>query len=480
VSETRKVRLIYLLIGVIFFLYVLIRAVKVGATYDEIVTLQDFCPLSAFDIFFRARPIANNHVLNTLLIKLFFWLGNDSLFIARLPNLLAFISYLYWSYKIAFKNLPRATGLGCFALLNCNPFLLDFFGLARGYGLALSFMMAALYFGLENIKQFSLSSLYKSLSIGALAVLSLFSMVYFWVALALSLNLMTRFKEDTNPKIKSIRHTVLIGAVLGLSISIPVGRLIIHNSLTYGGERNIYYDTLLSLTQYTLYNPESRTLAFKALSILVIIFIAVTATSYLVKEKSPPLRTLLLVIPALCTLLITAAHYLAGIRYPIDRAGLFFYPLLILPFCFCLKPYLNYVRICVLTVTILVFSINLISNANIYKCALWDFDSHTVQILDKINNLGRKEHRTLRLQHDPVFNRSISYYIQKKEYRFIKTFSAPCDKILSPNMDYYLSRNEVLNCSNDKASTNRSEPSQSRLEIVVKFPKEHVFLFKST
>jgi len=391
VLEIRKVRLVYLIIGVSFFLYVLIRTVKVGATYDEIVTLQDFCPLPVFDILFRANPIANNHILNTLLIKLFFTLGNDSLFVARLPNLLAFIPYLYWGYKLSFKNLPQATGLGCFILLHSNPFLLDFFGLARGYGLSLSFMMAALYFGIENTKNYSASNLYRSLGLGSISVLSLFSMIYFWASLAIALTLMVHFKEDKNTLKKSIRHTTLIGTGLLICISIPVSRLIIHDGLTYGGETNIYNDTFLSLVQYTLYNPESHSLVLESLSVLVIIFLAITSASYLVKEKGPPLRTFLLIIPVLCALLITASHYLAGIRYPIDRVALFFYPLLIIAFCFCLKFYLNYVRILILTAIIIGASINLFFNANTYKCALSDFDAHASEILDKINSQGRHE-----------------------------------------------------------------------------------------
>jgi len=478
VLENRKVRLIYLLIGLSFFLYVLSRAVKVGATYDEIVTLQDFCPLPLFDILFRARPIANNHILNTLLIKLFFSLGNDSLFIARLPNLLAFISYLYWSYKIAFKHLPKATGVGCFILLNCNPFLLDFFSLARGYGLALSFMMAALYFGLENTKNFSISNIYKSLGLGALSVLSLFSMIYFWASLAVALSLMVRFGKDNNTLKKSIMHSVSIGFGLLISISIPLSRLIIHNGLTYGGEKNIYNDTLLSLVQYTLYNPDSQSLAWKALSALVIVFIAVTSTSYLVREKDAPLRTFLLLIPILCALVIIAAHYLVGIRYPIDRIGLFFYPLLILPFCFCLKPFLNYVRISVLTAVTFGFSLNLFSHANTYKCILWDFDSHTREVLDEVNSRSRKENSILSLQHDSIFDKSISYYTQKGDYPFIKTVSAPPDEAMSPRVDYYMSRNEILNFAKNGGSHD-SRLALNKVEIIMKYSKEHVFLFKN-
>jgi len=142
--------------------------------------MQGARDLSFLEILSEGHPTANNHVLNSLLIKALFSLGASSLAIIRLPNVLSFILYLYWGYKISVGKLSPVLGLGCFTLLICNPFLLDFFGLARGYGLSLGFMMGSLYFGAEFFESRSTSSLIKALLLASLSVLSVFSMIYFW------------------------------------------------------------------------------------------------------------------------------------------------------------------------------------------------------------------------------------------------------------------------------------------------------------
>src|SRR5690349_20945978 len=89
------------LLSIFVFLYVLYRAVHVGITYDEAWTLKSFVPLGPMHIINYSPSDANNHILNTLLIKLFYFIEPTAIFFSRLPTVLAFILYLYSSYKIS-------------------------------------------------------------------------------------------------------------------------------------------------------------------------------------------------------------------------------------------------------------------------------------------------------------------------------------------------------------------------------------------
>ena len=76
----------------------------------------------------------------------FFVFGNHSLFIARLPNIIAFVVYAYFAYRFADHLLYFFSGMALFILLLFNPFVLEFFSLARGYGLAMAFELGSLFY----------------------------------------------------------------------------------------------------------------------------------------------------------------------------------------------------------------------------------------------------------------------------------------------------------------------------------------------
>lgn len=167
----KTIQLVYLIIGILAFMYVLCRALKIGVTYDEVWTIKGFVSQNFISILNYSPCDANNHIVNTLLIKLFFLFGNHSLFIARLPNVIAFIMYIIFSYKIADEYLSSFIGICLFSLLILNPFVLDFFSIARGYGLSLGFLMVSIYNFITYFSVKNPNNIIISLVFGAVAVL---------------------------------------------------------------------------------------------------------------------------------------------------------------------------------------------------------------------------------------------------------------------------------------------------------------------
>lgn len=181
------------------FLYVLVRAVTVDITYDEAWTIRYFVRLDAMHILNCTPCNANNHIANTLLIKLLFGYGQGSVFLARLPNVLAFVLYLYFAFRIAGRFLSGFVPVAALLLLILNPFLLDFFSIARGYGLSLAFEMASLYFLLSFVSRKTGKHALWSLLFGGAAVICNFTLLNYWLVLLLVINLLT-FAE------KQVRH----------------------------------------------------------------------------------------------------------------------------------------------------------------------------------------------------------------------------------------------------------------------------------
>lgn len=126
------------------------RAASLSMTHDEASTFLSHASSPFFDILFSPDNFrdANNHVLNTLSVKFFTGLfGSDNEFFVRFGSVLGHLIYLLFSWRlvrlVSTKPMARLAG---FVLLNVNLYMLDFFSLARGYGLSLGFMMVAIFY----------------------------------------------------------------------------------------------------------------------------------------------------------------------------------------------------------------------------------------------------------------------------------------------------------------------------------------------
>jgi len=368
----------------------------------------------------ESHPTANNHVLNTLLIKVLFLLGVSSLAIVRLPNALAFIFYMYWAYRINSKWLSPFVGLSCFALLMCNPFLLDFFGLARGYGISLGFMMGALYFGAEFFESRSMLSLIRALLLASLSVLSIFSMIYFWSGLAATLTLACVLKRDWSGLKKSLLCCLIIGLALFGCIAVPVFRLRESGSLYYGGDNSFYADTLVSLARYSLYSLNITSFVYLVLNFCLGSVLLISVSAYFKRRTFGSLKTVFLGVGIISVALLILAHHLAGVLYPINRVGLFLYPLFVFSLCFCLNDLNRYARAAILSLILMSFTINFIAKGDFYRTALWSFDAHTEEILNQLNEIGKQKGAVVFFACTPVIYPSVNYYAARSTYDFLK------------------------------------------------------------
>ncbi|MFT7344594.1 MAG: putative membrane protein, partial [Lentimonas sp.] len=122
----------------VVFSYVIYRAYTLSFTHDE--SLSYFINHGWVDI----QNTANNHWLNTWLMKVFEGVFGSSEFALRLPNVLAFIPYFL---GVIWFSRQMNNGLFVFGFLSLfllNPFLIEYFSLARGYGISLGFTMISL------------------------------------------------------------------------------------------------------------------------------------------------------------------------------------------------------------------------------------------------------------------------------------------------------------------------------------------------
>lgn len=133
-------------LSLLVFLIAIIRAAATEITYDESFTYLNYVrhlhAEGLGDLFVSSQT--NNHLLNTLAIWVIQVVSGSyyNEFLIRLPNLVVYGLYLgLVLYLLARQKIP----IWMFALLVFQVHLHEFFGLARGYGMATGILLYALY-----------------------------------------------------------------------------------------------------------------------------------------------------------------------------------------------------------------------------------------------------------------------------------------------------------------------------------------------
>ncbi len=253
-------------ISFFFFAFEVVRAARAALTADEAATCLVYIDSNFQTIFNFAS--ANNHFLNTLLTKIISALAGNSEFVLRIPNLLGYGVYLFFSFLVLDRFVREKIIVVCgYLLLNLNPYVLDFFSLCRGYGLSLGLMTAALFFFLSfldrSVQRQPRGSrpLKLSLAAASLAVLANFnllnvylSLVAFAMALFVILNLREGSTRSPNPAEVSRpqKHKMLYSGIALTAILFNL--LVMSNDLAR--QRKLFASMEVKITGLT---PEDRT-----------------------------------------------------------------------------------------------------------------------------------------------------------------------------------------------------------------------------
>src|SRR5206468_2416472 len=128
----------------------------------------------------------------------------------------SYILFLFFSVKMFSRFESPLLCITSFLILNLNPFLLDFFSLARGYGISIAMMMASLFFlycYCQKKSDFT-NALY-SLVFGALATLAHLTLLNYFFALSAILVALIFFQDkEKYLKLKTAGFISVISVVV--------------------------------------------------------------------------------------------------------------------------------------------------------------------------------------------------------------------------------------------------------------------------
>jgi hypothetical protein len=425
------------------------RAATVPFTHDESLSFAIF----SWDP--RWRATANNHLLNTALMQWCSTLFGNSEISLRLPNLLAHGAYLLASLALVKRVQDAALQITGFVLFNLNLFLLDFFSLARGYGLALAFEMLSLYLLVrayeENRPRGFQKHFYLSASAGALAVLSNFTFLNYYLPLLLAFAWL--MLTDASLRQFSRSHIAATLAVLsanGVFLTLILSKIFALKrigQLYLGGHVSFISDTVQSLVRCSLYSIVYSQATAKAIfAILVVLFLVllllgVCQLSFF--RKGSAFGVLLMMLAAAVALPILQ-HHLFHTLFPVERAALYYLPLYAVVLLYGLhsltrvesRRWKRFVILTLATATAVTLSWHFLHGFNVHTSYTWWQDSHNYDVLEIISR--DREHnfpgRTVNLRTSWIVEPSLNFYRVTHHYTWLKRMTR--EPITRTDADY--------------------------------------------
>jgi hypothetical protein len=395
-SGENVARVLTFLLAIALVVLNIIRVINVPITHDEAWTYNEFISASYRNILICNPITANNHILNSLLAKFFTGIfQSNSLLIIRLPNLLALCAYITSGYLLLRRLCKNEWWvLAGLLLLNLNPFLFDFWGLCRGYGLAIGLMMTAIYFFLRYDMDAKPRDLFISLLFAGLATLSNFSILNFYLALVGVIALQALVASAPQRKSKIIWASsaiIFCSLLLYIMIVQPIIELRQTGELYFGGAEGFVPDTIKSVVAESLYTNKAQAAVtlIAIMAIVSVLLATVIASIQAFKSRVTAITLrhlyimLLLLIPVLSTIL---QFRLLGTLLLIERTALFFYPLFILVIIIALFS-IRQVKLlptALLLLLVVAFCYNFARHINISYSRTWEYDRYDKLVVDRM------------------------------------------------------------------------------------------------
>jgi hypothetical protein len=324
---------VLLLIIVAFIGY---KAATISFTWDEAASYLFYVQFNTWLPNQGSLLDANNHLLNSFFMILENTYLPKSIFFLRVHSLFAFLIYAGAAFSISKGLVKNGNVFIPFCIFILHPYLIDFFSLARGYALGLSFELLALAGLLSFINNANKYFPTIIALVLCLATLGNFSMLNFQLA---ALGVTTLFclllffqkKWTLSKLLKALIPGWIVSGIFFYWILPVLFSLKENGNLYFGGSNGFWKDTVTSLIHNLSYNaiwdePLEILLKIITISTFMIVPFWLIAKKKLMHEDS---WKKLFAVYILLSLMISSTivqHYYLGTLYLIERTALLFLP----------------------------------------------------------------------------------------------------------------------------------------------------------
>jgi hypothetical protein len=408
----------------ILFLIILFKVFHVPVTTDEVPTAFFYSTFSFWDIMMFPDNWPNNHILNTMLAKCCIMLFGKEQWVIRLPNFLIFVLYAFGVFKILKLTVKQDSWYFLPAsFLFVNPYLLDFFGLCRGYGISTTMVALTVVLIMTGYIKKKPVWVWLSLLTSVLASYANFTVLVFWAATVIMVWLY--FVLETNGRLKKLAKPTLIIFFISIAylalILVPILKMQNTDQFKYWTSRGFYDDTIISLIHEWRYNSKilsaihsNYIVAFILVILLVNIIFMIL---YLKKEKfsvhffhQPAfIATTLLLLSVMINILQTLILETPNLK---GRTALFFYPLfatatvVVIGLLPKLKKTWLIKTIAITAMVILVA--NLSHRLSLNSVREWSYDQNTLQVTEYLKE--KYKGTPVSLKTNWIFHPSFYFY----------------------------------------------------------------------
>ncbi len=405
---------IFFFLALGLLIYTSYRATHLSITCDEASTYFSHVPNSIFKCFFSnfCWMDANNHLFNTFLMQGSIGMFGVSEFTLRLPNLLGHFIYLIFSISIVIRySKDFWIALVGFCFLNLNPFLIEFFSLARGYGLGVGMMMMSIYFLLRWIEN-GIFRMGIYCYVGSiLAVLSNFVFLNYWASLSgvfVFFILEKYFLRNNKSKMKfdfsNFTIPIVSAIVLFFLLKTPIEHLSSKGEFVYGVDSlsQSFVDLVkLSVMSQGYIHPYT-TNVFVLFSLVLLSFSTVCGVFCFFKKNGTTFSKVHFCVVGLMILILMSTvvqHFLLDVKYLQGRKAVMLLPVFGLAayvgFEFFFQK-INHKSVIVIALLLIVFSCNhFYRTFDLKETVEWKYDAYTkemVNYLDEILPQNKKSH----------------------------------------------------------------------------------------
>jgi len=412
-SNTKINTVIFWIAGILLLAFSSYRAWNIPMTVDEGTTWLVYAQFPLIDVFLNRPVNTNNHFLNTFLIKFTTSLFGGGIVAIRLSSLLGHLIYIVFSFKliqlISNRTIIVVTAI---ALLHFNPYLIDFFGLARGYSLSWGMMMASMYYLYQYILHEKEKHISWSFVFAGLSVYSILIQLNYFLGLIVAFNFVFLYQYLRSEKkenwisffFKKNKIPFIASMVLFALLAYPISFLRNENQF-YGNRAGFMHDTIMTLVNQSLFSKQyfgtdfPQVLVGIAIAIYVLVlFISIQKLrkKFFTKRDIGALAfCILFTIPCWSTI---AQFHLLGTPYLADRTGLMLVPLftMIPIFFFTYFKEKKWLQVLVCIIPLVAYSYHFYNSVNTFSVREWWFETNNKDVIQyMLKNENIDQQRTL-------------------------------------------------------------------------------------
>jgi hypothetical protein len=238
---------------------VIFRTYLIEITHDEA-----FSFLLVHTNYFRAMvSTANTHWLNSFFMKLFSVIIGNEPWMLRIHSVVGFLVYVYVLYLFLQELKLLSSRIMLISLLIVNQFALEYFSLARGYGLSFSFFMLALFYAFKAISaENNEYDLHKKFLIFGFISLAANYTVFFQLWGMFLFLMYDVYKKGRGISVFRERKWKNEIILFLLASFVTVANLmlikVINNDLRYGGDHSFFTETLGGILSQIVNGPPMK------------------------------------------------------------------------------------------------------------------------------------------------------------------------------------------------------------------------------